>query len=58
MTTAMNTIYEVNGREYRSANNNRTMQRNWKHTVHEEKQIRNITQYVLDTNVQKQTQIT
>jgi hypothetical protein len=58
MTTTMNTIYEVNGREYRSANKNRTMQRNWKHKVHEEKQTRNITQYVLDTNVQKQTQIT
>ena len=54
----MNTTYEVNGREYRSANKNRTMQRNWKHKVHEEKQTRNIIQYVLDTNVQKQTQIT
>jgi len=50
----------MNVREYRSGNQKWTIQRNWQHwvhkTQHEDKQNTNITQYVLDTTIHKQTQ--
>jgi hypothetical protein len=38
----------------------RTIQRNWQHRVHKSKknEIKNTTQYVSDTTIRKQTQIT
>ena len=48
-------ICEINVREYRRGNQKWTIQRNWQH---EEKQNKNKAQYVLDTTMHKQTQIT
>jgi hypothetical protein len=45
----------MNVREYRSCNQERTIQRNWQHCVHktqdEDKQNKNTAQYVLDTTI-------
>ena len=55
-------LYEINVSEYRRDNQKWTIQRNWQHRVHntkdEEKQSKNTTQYVLNTTILKQTQIT
>jgi len=51
-----NNMHEVNVREYRRGNQKWTIQRNWQQG--EEKQSKNTTQNVLDTNMRKQTQIT
>ena len=48
-------VKEINVREYRRGNQKWTIHRNWQH---EEKQNKNATQYVLDTAIRKQTQIT
>ena len=48
----------INVREYRRDNQKGTIQRNWQHTQDEDKQNINITQYVFDTIIRKQTQIT
>jgi hypothetical protein len=46
----------------RRGNQEWTIQRNWQHRVHEthneDKQNKNTMQYVLDTTIQKQNQIT
>ena len=47
--------------EYRIGNQKWTIQRNWQHRVQKTKTNKiekNTTQYVLDTTIQKQTQIT
>jgi hypothetical protein len=55
---------KINAREYRShsrGNQKWTIKRNWQHrhkTQDEDKQSKNTTQYVLDTTMRKQTQIT
>ena len=51
---------QINVREYRRGNQKRKIQRNWQHrgTQDEEKQAKTTAQYVLDTTVHKQTQIT
>jgi len=46
----------INVREYRRGNKKWTIQRNWQHSVHKTK--KNTSQYVLDTTLRKQTQIT
>ena len=46
----------VSVREYRRGNETWTIQRNWQQD--EQKQSKNTTQYVLDTAMRKQTQIT
>ena len=55
-------LYEINVSEYRRDNKKWTIQRNWQHRVYntkdEEKQNKNTTQYVLNTTILKQTQIT
>ena len=55
-------LYKINVWEYWRDNNKWTIQRNWQHRVHntqdEEKQSKNTTQYVLNTTILKQTQIT
>ena len=53
-------IANINDREYRSGNQQWTIQRNWQHRVHKtkKKQSKNTTQYVLDTTMRKHTQIT
>jgi hypothetical protein len=50
----------INVREYRKGNKKWTIQRNWHLSLqkNEEKQNKNTTQYVLDTTICKQTQIT
>jgi hypothetical protein len=48
-------LYMINFREYRRGNQKWTIQRNWHHMVHKTK--KNTTQYVLDTKIGKQTQI-
>ena len=47
-------------REYQRRNKKWTIQRNWQHTIHknEDRQYKNTTQYILDTTIGKQTQIT
>jgi hypothetical protein len=55
-------VYKINVREYRRGNLKWTIQRNWQHSVHKtqykDKQIKSTTQYVFDTTMSKQTQIT
>ena len=49
----------INVREYRRDNHKWTIQRNRKYRVHKtKKKNKNTTQYVLDTTIHKQTQIT
>jgi len=48
----------INVREYRRSNQKRTILRNWQHTVHKTKKNKTKTQYVLDTTIRKQAQIT
>ena len=49
----------IDVREHRRSNQRWTIQRNWQHMAQKTKQInRNTTQYVLDTTMRKQTQIT
>ena len=48
----------INGIEHRRANQKLTIQRNWQPRVHKTEKINNTTQYVLDTTMRKQTQIT
>ena len=48
----------INVKEYRNGNTKLTIQRNWQHRVHKSKKNKNTTQYVLDTTMRKQTQIT
>ena len=48
---------KINVREYRRGNQIWTSQRNWQHKTKKNK-TKNTTQYVLDTTVHKQTQIT
>jgi hypothetical protein len=48
----------INGREHRRANQKWKIQRNWQPRVHKTEKINNTTQYVLDTTMRKQTQIT
>jgi len=50
----MRTCY-INVREYRRGNQTWTIQRNWQHR--RRKTSKNTTQYMLDTNIRKQTQI-
>ena len=47
---------KLNVREYRKGNQKIIIQRNWQQE--KEKQNKNTTQYVLDTTIHKQTQIT
>ena len=49
-------IPEINIREYQRGNQKWTIRRNWQHE--EEKTKQNSMQYVLDTTIRKQTQIT
>jgi len=51
---------EINVREYRRDNQNCTIQRIWQDIVHKTKKTKtkNTTQYVLDTTLRKETQIT
>ena len=49
-------IYLINVREYRMGNEKLTIQRNWQQD--EEKQNQNTTQYMLDTTMRKQTELT
>ena len=52
------TVY-LNVRKYRRGNHKWTVQRNWQHRVQDKgTQNKNTTQYVLDTTMRKQTQIT
>jgi hypothetical protein len=55
-------VYKINVREYRRGNLKWTIQRNWQHSVHKtqykDKQNKSTTQYVFDTTMSKQTQIT
>ena len=52
-------MYFIDVREYRRGNQKRTTQRNWQYkTNDEDKQNQSTTQYVLDTVIRKQTQIT
>ena len=49
----------INVREYQRGNPKRTIQRKWEHRIQdEENQIKDTTQYVLDTTIGKYTQIT
>jgi hypothetical protein len=54
--------YRTNVRENQKGNQEWTIHRNWQHWVHktqdEDKQNKNTTQYVLNTTMRKQTQIT
>ena len=51
--------YIINVRKYRRTNQNWTIQINWQHTVHKTKNNKTkTTQYVLDTTMRKQIQIT
>ena len=49
-------------REYRRGKHKWIIQKKWQHRVHktqnEEKQNKNTNQYILDTTIRKQTQIT
>jgi hypothetical protein len=49
---------EQNVKKYRRGNQQWTIQRNWQHTQDENKQNKHTTQYVLDTTMRKQTQVT
>jgi hypothetical protein len=52
-------MYFIDVREYRRGNQKRTTQRNWQYkTNDEDKQNQSTTQYVMDTIIRKQTQIT
>jgi hypothetical protein len=54
------TRQNTNAKEYRRSNQIWTIQRNWQYRTHktQDKQMKNTTQYVLDTTIHKQTQIT
>ena len=49
---------DINITEYQWGNQKWTIQRNWEHRVHKTEKNKTKTQYVLDTTIRKQIQIT
>ena len=50
-------MLDINVREYRRDNGKWTIQRNWQYRIHTNK-TKTTTQYIVETTMRKQTQIT